>query len=173
MVCWSVVGTASLLVSLHVVAARHRQLICHGSGRVWRPPSLLSRPGGNDESDSHYDHGNAVATGISPLWPEGCGRQNAGNPAARRVESGADFSSDPSRWRGTAMFAESAGDVGGNALLLAICVLLLLLGAWNVWLLRRLRQARSLEEELRAVVGQRLGDRLDPHDPAFVTALDE
>src|SRR5262245_32764913 len=28
-------GTASLLVSVHVVAARHRALTCHGSGRVW------------------------------------------------------------------------------------------------------------------------------------------
>jgi hypothetical protein len=71
------------------------------------------------------------------------------------------------------MFAETAGDFGTSALSLAIFVLLLLLGAWNIWLNSRLRQARSLEEELHALVGRRLGDRLDADDPAFTRALEQ
>ena len=70
------------------------------------------------------------------------------------------------------MIAESVGEAGGGALTLAIFALLLLLGVWNVWLNRRLRLARSFEDEVRALIGQRLGDRLDPRDPAFAAAVE-
>jgi hypothetical protein len=71
------------------------------------------------------------------------------------------------------MLAQTAGEPGSSALVIALLVLFLLLAAWNIWLNTRLRQARSLHEELHALVGRRLGDRLDADDPSLARALED
>jgi hypothetical protein len=71
------------------------------------------------------------------------------------------------------MLAQNAADPGSSTLTVVLLVLFALLAVWNIWLNTRLRQARSLHEELHALVGRRLGDRLDANDPAFARALED